>query len=74
MLKELLNGNYFIYQIKDGGCGIVKANNKPEAITTVKKAYAAHGEYNINVGIHDIEKSFFDDAPNVIELGWTISF
>ena len=74
MLKELLNGNYFIYQIEDGGCGIVKANDKVEAVVNVKNAYDMHGEHDIEVDVFDIEGNrYFDDSPNVIELGWEIN-
>lgn len=30
MFEELTNGNYFIYQFSDGGCGLVKAVNEEE--------------------------------------------
>lgn len=78
MLKELTNGNYFIYQINDGGCGIVKAKSEPEAVANVMDAYRGHNgdEYSATdidcKNIADIGNAFFVDKPNVIELGWII--
>ena len=73
MLNELINGNYFIYQIGDGGCGIVKADNYEEALKNVEKAYSIHGEKNIVVELHKImEDGWFNDSPDIIEIGWYI--
>ena len=78
MIKELTNGNYYIYQISDGGCGIVKANSDVEAKVNVMNAYKGHdgSEYSATdiwcCNICDLGNTFFADKPNVIELGWTI--
>lgn len=37
-MDELMNGNYWIYQLVDGGCGIVKANDSSEACINVYDA------------------------------------
>lgn len=77
MLKELLNGNYYIYQLSDGGCGIVKANTKEEAIAIVIDAYKTHGIVEVDksdIDITKIQDGLFDDAENVIELGMSIEF
>ena len=77
MLKELTNGNYFIYQIADGGCGIVKAVNAAHAALVVANSYHAvtHSSYDVDdVKIHPLNNGghYFEEAPNVIELGWEI--
>jgi len=74
MLGELTNGNYFIYQFNDGGCGIVKAVNAAHAAVVVANAY--HDNNSGNYDPSDIEIYPIDDGgykantPNVIELGW----
>lgn len=77
MLKELTNGNYFLYQINDGGCGIVKAENKAQAALVVVNSYnkVTHSSYNVDdVKIHPLSFGhYLDEAPNVIELGWEIN-
>lgn len=79
MLEELLNGKYFIYQICDGGCGIVKANTESQAKVIVMDAYRSHCGIDYDYDFEDIEcheitndNSYFKGTPNVIELGWTI--
>lgn len=78
MLKELTNGNYFIYQFNDGGCGIVEGKDEAEAVANVMDAYRGHdgSEYSATdidcKSIADMENMFFADKPKVIELGWTI--
>ena len=78
MLKKLINGNYFIYQLRFGGCGIVKAKNSAEAITNIIDAYRRHDGSEYAVGdincknIADIGITFTIDKPNVIELGWKL--
>jgi len=77
-MDELMNGNYWIYQIVDGGCGIVKAMGEAGAKANVMAAYESHSgiEYDpadIKVrNIRDMGNAFFADRPSVIELGWTI--
>lgn len=77
-MNELQNGNYFIYQLIDGGCGIVKGKDEAEAVANVMVAYKGHdgSEYSaldIEIkNIRDIGNAFFADRPNVIELGWSI--
>ena len=75
-LKELSNGNYFIYQIDDGGCGIVYAENGPEeAATKVLESYVNHGCEDMSIeeiSIYDIYEKPFDDSPDVIEIGLMI--
>lgn len=77
-MDELMNGNYWIYQIADGGCGIVKANSSSEAYANVMDAYRGHDgtEYDaldIEIkNIADMGNAFFADKPKVIELGWQI--
>lgn len=76
MFEELTNGNYFIYQISDGGCGLVKAINEAHAAVVVANAY--HDNNSGNYDPSDIEIYPIDDGgykanmPNVIELGWKI--
>ena len=76
MLKELTNGNYFLYQIVDGGCGIVKAVNMSHAALVVVNSYnkVTHSSYNVDdVKINPLSFGhYLDEAPNVIELGWEI--
>ena len=73
MLKELMNGNYFIYHISDGGVGIVKAETEEQAKDFVCNAYRKHnsGDYSRDeIYCEKIEDGYFDDSPEVIELGW----
>lgn len=77
MLKELTNGNYFIYQINDGGCGIVKAVNVANAAVVVANAYhdntgATYDTDDIMIYPLDDGNHYFSGIPNVIELGWSI--
>lgn len=77
MLKELTNGNYFIYQIADGGCGIVKAVNAANAAVVVANSYyeVNHSSCDVNdIKIRPLNNGghYFEEAPNVIELGWEI--
>lgn len=78
MLKELTNGKYFLYQLIDGGCGIVEGENESEAKANVMDAYMGHdgsvyGAADIECKkIIDIGNAFFADKPKVIELGWSI--
>ena len=78
MLKELMNGNYYIYQLSFGGCGIVKANNDVEAKVNIMNAYKGHdgSEYDATdiwcCNICDLSNVFFADDSNVIELGWKL--
>lgn len=80
MIKELTNGDYYLYQIDDGGCGIVKASNEAEAIAKIMDAYRGHGgaEYDaldiVCKNICDVGNVFFADHPSVIEIGWRIEF
>ena len=72
MLMDLTNGNYYIYQIKNGGCGLVKANSKDEATAAVLEAYHKHGQPDLteyDVDIWNVHNECFEDSPNVIELG-----
>ena len=77
MLKELCNGNYFIYQIDDGGCGIVKADDVVDAIVRVIVSYREHGERDLSsddvkcYNIKDISL-YFSSSPDVLEFGWSI--
>ena len=78
MLKELMNGNYYIYQLSFGGFGIVKANSDVEAKVNIMNAYKGHdgSEYDATdiwcCNICDLSNVFFADDPNVIELGWKL--
>lgn len=78
-MNELMNGNFWIYQLFDGGFGIVKANTEAEAFANVMYAYKEHGgeEYDATEieikNICDIGNVFFTDKPNVIEIGWTLA-
>lgn len=78
MLKELMNGNYYIYQLRFGGCGIVKANSDVEAKVNIMNTYKGHdgSEYDATdiwcCNICDLSNVFFADDPNVIELGWKL--
>lgn len=76
-MNELLNGNYFIYQIIDGGCGIVKAVNAANAAVVVANAYykntgATYDTDDITIYPLDDGNHYFAGIPNVIELGWSI--
>lgn len=76
--KKLLNGKYYIYQIEDGGCGIVKADDEVDAVIKVKESYVLHGQPDIceeDIEVHLINYdtcSVFLDTPDVIELGMRI--
>ena len=79
MLEELLNGKYFIYQISDGGCGIVKANTEAQAVVAVMDAYRSHCGSDFDYSATDIkcykitnDSRYFKGTPNVLELGWSI--
>lgn len=77
MIKELINGNYYIYQLSDGGCGIVQAKGEKEAAMTVVDAYNRQhsGIYEpADVHIKEIEgkNNYHESSPNVLELGWQI--
>lgn len=79
MLKELLNGKYFIYQILDGGCGIVKANSEAQAKAMVIDTYRTHCGSDYDYNMADVEcypitsdNRYFKGTPNVLELGWSI--
>lgn len=73
-LKQLTNGNYYIYQVDDGGCGIVKAENEDKARLKVAYAYHRHGQPDIhscNVEVFKIDpQGYQEDCPYVVELGW----
>ena len=77
MLEQLNNGSYFIYQIIDGGFGIVRANDVNEATSKVVSSYNEHGqpeleERDVDIyGIRDYGSYFNDD---VFELGMEIVF
>ena len=75
-LKGLTNGKCFLYQLDDGGAGIVEANNKEEAKLKVAWAYHKHGQpdvHSYDVEIYDIDScNCQDDSPDVIELCWEI--
>lgn len=76
MLKELFNGNYYIFEIADGGFGIVKANGKEEAVKDILKSYHKHGCSDLketDVVITSIKEECsepFKDSENIVELGW----
>ena len=74
MLKELTNGKYFIYQLKDGGFGIVYADTVDDAFDKIINSYSIHGggECNDNdIELFAIEnRPYFEDTPDVFELGW----
>lgn len=59
----------FAYQIEDGGCGIVKANNLEEAERKIREAYNKHGGLSETTDIWIGEPSWFEDAPDVFEIG-----
>ena len=76
--KELTNGNYYIYQISDGGCGIVKAETEAEAKLRAAFSYHKHGQPDVHswdVEVFEIDKDGYqEDCPYLIELGWDILF
>lgn len=77
MIKELINGNYFIYQLSDGGCGIVKAESKVKAVELVIDAYNSQHSgtyYESEITVTEIvsKNRLFKNHPNVLELGWSI--
>ena len=77
-LKELTSGNYYIYQVDDGGCGIVKAENKQKAQLEVAYSYHKHGQPDVhtsNVEVYKIDpQGYQEDCPYLIELGWEMRF
>lgn len=71
--KELLNGDYWLYYLEDGGVGIVKADSSDEAERKVREAYAKHsgnnGEFTEQIGIYEFDGSnWFEDSPDVFEV------
>ena len=68
-LSELCNGNYFYYEIDDGGKGIVAADSAEEAELKVRSAYKKHGGLDdlTPVRIYD-SFSWFKDEVDVIEI------
>lgn len=70
LLNELVNGNYYYYDLEDGGAGIVMANGWNEAKRKVKEAYTKHSSdpFTENIMIYPINQKPFDDAPDVLEI------
>ena len=60
---------YFAYQIEDGGCGLVTANNATEAEQKVREAYKVHSYLSDTTDVWIDEPSWFEDFPDVIEVG-----
>lgn len=69
-MNELMNG-YFLYQTKNQGFGIVKAETEEEAKRLVHAYYIKHSDpiYKLNITVHELNETFFNDL-NVLELGW----
>ena len=68
-MKMMLKYKYFAYQIEDGGCGIVIADNKKEAEKKIREAYNKHGGLSEYTEIWIGEPGWFEDAPDVFEIG-----
>lgn len=75
--KDLTNGDFWVYRIADGGCGIVKAEKGIHPSATVADAYKGYRGEDYSPA--DIEcrqitekDSRFRMMGNVIELGWNI--
>lgn len=69
-MNELMNG-YFLYQAKNQGFGIVKAETEEEAKRLVNTYYTKHSDpiSELKIIIHKLDETFFNDS-NVLELGW----
>lgn len=63
-----MNGRY-AYQIEDGGCGVVKADNIKEAERKVREAYSKHGGLSETTKVWIGELGWFEDCPDVFEVG-----
>jgi len=80
VIKKLTKGDYFAYQVDDGGCGIVKANSTDEAREKVALSYNRHGDpyttaNNVEVvSIKAIKEDGGYFGDDVIELGWRMEF
>ena len=76
--KTLTNGYYYIYQVDDGGCGIVRAENEDRARLKVAYSYHRHGQPDVhtsNVEVYKIDpQGYQEDCPYLIELGWEMQF
>lgn len=79
MLNQLANGSYYIYQVCDGGCGIVKANSTEEAKAIVVDSYNNHSGDDctyvpIDVACYRIpnDNRTFKESSEIIELGFWI--
>ena len=59
----------FAYQIEDGGCGVVRADNKKEAEKKIREAYNVHGELSDSTEVWIGDPSWFEDFPDVFEIG-----
>lgn len=68
VMTAKLAQKYFAYQIEDGGCGVVRADNKKEAEEKVRKAYNLHGELSDTTEIWIGKPSWFEDCPDVFEV------
>lgn len=70
VLKWLASGNYWLYELDDGGKGIVKAETNEEALKKLKDAYKKHYSEDTmpDFRISPIEGGYFEDTPDVIEL------
>lgn len=62
----------WIYQLEQGGFGIVYAESAMEAINKVSAAYSDHygsGEFTESIKVEKLEGGYFSDHPDVIEVG-----
>ena len=75
-LSDLTNGNFYLYQVDDGGAGIVEADTEEAAKIKVAFSYHKHGQPDVHsqdVEVFKIDsESYFEDCPSVIELAWEI--
>lgn len=75
LLKRIMEGEAFLYELEDGGAGLVLADTIDEAEQKVRESYAKHGGYesgsvpgHVRLWAIDTCQRHFPDCPDVLEL------